>query len=109
MVSEQRCRDTTTDFFPGADQAIVAGMIHRSFSSVPTNDTCGQISSSVAEAFSQVLDTYERMGDNLPLLGHYRDFFLTEPHMVQILQQMYRDILDFHRIALEYFQQPGES
>ncbi|KAF2807330.1 putative zinc finger protein [Mytilinidion resinicola] len=65
-----------------------------------------QVASAYAEAFTELLDTYENIGESLPLLLQYQDLFHSKPHMVQVLSLMYEDILKFHRIALAYFQQP---
>lgn len=53
-----------------------------------------------------MLDTYERIGEILPLLSQYEELFRRRPHMGRVLSLMYEDILKFHRIALRYFQQP---
>ena len=55
----------------------------------------------------ELLDTYEQMGENIGLLSQYEALFHTKPHMVRVLSLLYEDLLDFHRLALDYFQQPG--
>ncbi|KAF2178004.1 putative zinc finger protein [Zopfia rhizophila CBS 207.26] len=64
------------------------------------------VASSYAEAFGELLDTYEHIGENLPLFLQYENLFHAQPHTVRVLTLMYEDILKFHRIALRYFQQP---
>ncbi|KAF2492653.1 hypothetical protein BU16DRAFT_551492 [Lophium mytilinum] len=64
------------------------------------------VASAYADAFTELLDTYEHIGESLPLLLQYQDLFHSKPHMVRVLSLMYEDILKFHRIALSYFQQP---
>ncbi|KAK2606195.1 hypothetical protein QQS21_003366 [Conoideocrella luteorostrata] len=65
-----------------------------------------QISSTVAKPFGQLLDAYERMGENMPLLGQYIDHLGPSSHMIHIIKLIYEDILKFHQLALQYFQQP---
>ncbi|KAI9662395.1 MAG: hypothetical protein M1821_008562 [Bathelium mastoideum] len=65
-----------------------------------------QIASTHSEAFTELLDTYEHIGEQLPLLAQYETIFREKPHMVDVLSLMYKDILKFHRIALSYFQKP---
>lgn len=64
-----------------------------------------QIADTFENAFSELLDTYEYIGENLPLLLQYQELFRTNPHMIKVLSLMYEDILKFHRIAIQYFQQ----
>ncbi|KAK4867343.1 hypothetical protein LT330_000853 [Penicillium expansum] len=63
------------------------------------------IADTLENAFSELLDTYEYIGENLPLLLQYQELFHTNPHMIKVLSLMYEDILKFHRIAIQYFQQ----
>jgi hypothetical protein len=52
---------------------------------------------------------YQRIGDNLPLLLQYEALFQSDPRIGKILVFIYKDILEFHRRALRYFQQPSMS
>ncbi|KAJ5373531.1 hypothetical protein N7517_005537 [Penicillium concentricum] len=63
------------------------------------------IADSFESALSELLDTYEYIGENLPLLLQYQELFRTNPHMIKVLSLMYEDILKFHRLAIQYFQQ----
>ncbi|KAI1736472.1 putative zinc finger protein [Xylaria scruposa] len=65
-----------------------------------------QATSALDDAFSELLDAYGNIGQNLPLLLQYQDVFHTTPHMVRVLSLIYEDILKFQRIILRYFQQP---
>ncbi|KAF2102281.1 hypothetical protein NA57DRAFT_35425 [Rhizodiscina lignyota] len=65
-----------------------------------------KVASSHVEAFTELLDAYEQIGENLPLLSQYQDLFKTNSHMVAVLPLMYEDILKFHKDALHYFEQP---
>jgi len=59
--------------------------------------------STFADSFEQVLDAYERIGEQLPLLVEYESLFHKSPHMVEALQMMYLDILEFHQQARKFF------
>jgi hypothetical protein len=72
---------------------------------------CSQLKVTCAfnEAFSELLDTYERIGENLPLLLQYETLFPKDPRIGKILVYLYKDILEFHRQAISYFQKPSMS
>ncbi|EMD69111.1 hypothetical protein COCSADRAFT_130498 [Bipolaris sorokiniana ND90Pr] len=55
-------------------------------------------------AFDALLDAYQRIGEHMPLLAQYEDYFRNHPHMTRVLQLMYEDILKFHLKAMKYFQ-----
>ncbi|KAJ3454415.1 hypothetical protein MRS44_018309 [Fusarium solani] len=65
-----------------------------------------ETASSCDRAFNELLNTYERMGEEFPLLLQYRDLFQAEPQKVQILVLIYKDIIKFHEIALGQFRRP---
>ncbi|KAI1772544.1 hypothetical protein F4818DRAFT_426298 [Hypoxylon cercidicola] len=65
-----------------------------------------QIAGTFAEAFHELLDTYEKLGESFPLLLQYERLFREDANMLRVLTIMYKDILEFHRQALRYFQQP---
>lgn len=65
------------------------------------------MTSAFSEAFSELLEAYQRIGENLPLLLQYQTLFQNDPRIGKILVFMYEDILEFHRRALGYFQQPS--
>lgn len=63
-----------------------------------------KIASTFHEAFDALLDAYQRIGEHMPLLAQYEDYFRNHPHMTRVLQLMYEDILKFHLKAMKYFQ-----
>ncbi|XXG96436.1 hypothetical protein Hte_002719 [Hypoxylon texense] len=65
------------------------------------------VASSFAEAFHELLDIYEELGESFPLLRQYERLFHEDPNMLRVLAIMYKDILEFHRQAFRYFQQPS--
>jgi len=50
---------------------------------------------------------YESLGEELPLVLQYEKAFSEDPNMKKVLSYLYRDVLEFHRRALQYFQQPS--
>jgi len=68
-----------------------------------------KVTCAFSEAFSELLDAYERIGENLPLLLQYETLFPKDPRIGKILVYLYKDILEFHRQAISYFQKPSMS
>ncbi|OCL10848.1 hypothetical protein AOQ84DRAFT_425849, partial [Glonium stellatum] len=69
-----------------------------------------QVASAYSEAFDALLDAYEEIGDNIPLISQYQDLLecaqaVHNPYLQKALTMIYTDILEFHRNALRYFQQ----
>ena len=62
-----------------------------------------QVASTFADAFSALIDAYQRIGETIPLLIQYDVLFQKNPDMRQVLELMYHDIFDFHLQALKYF------
>ncbi|KAJ3579076.1 hypothetical protein NPX13_g1491 [Xylaria arbuscula] len=65
-----------------------------------------QTTSIADDAFREILDVYESIREELPLLIQHQDLFTIRPHMTQILSDIYEEILSFQHIILRYFQQP---
>lgn len=61
--------------------------------------------STFAEAFDSLLDAYQRIGEQIPLLSQYETYFSNYPIMRQVLRLQYEDILNFHWKAMKYFKQ----
>jgi hypothetical protein len=66
-----------------------------------------QVASTYAESFDTILDAYQQIGEQIPLLQQYQDLFDHSPHMQRVLEMIYSDILEFHRRALRVFSGPG--
>jgi hypothetical protein len=60
-----------------------------------------------AGALTELFDMYESISDNLPLVLKYENPFHAKPHRIRVLSLMYKDILDFHRLALPCFRNYG--
>ncbi|KAK4206160.1 hypothetical protein QBC37DRAFT_143406 [Rhypophila decipiens] len=65
-----------------------------------------QTSSALADAFDELLDIYEILGDRLLVVPKINNQDISDPNNTMILDYLYGDILDFHQIALKYFQKP---
>ena len=68
-----------------------------------------QTASTYAESFETLLDAYSQIGDQLPLLKEYEELFEQHPYMIQALELMYIDILDFHQQAMKFFSSNRKS
>jgi len=67
-----------------------------------------QIASTYAEAFNSLLDAYQDIGENIPLLLQYEQTFRDKPALQPVLGLIYTDIMEFHRSAMKYFRGSGE-
>ncbi|KAI1358262.1 hypothetical protein F5Y08DRAFT_333252 [Xylaria arbuscula] len=65
------------------------------------------ISSSMPAAFNSLLKIYEQIGEQIPLLSEYSDFFSENAHMRDVLVLIFKDILAFHLEAVRFFKQKG--
>ncbi|KAK8044966.1 hypothetical protein PG993_004990 [Apiospora rasikravindrae] len=65
-----------------------------------------QIAGSFAKAFHELLDVYEKLGESIPMVLQFEQLFREDANMRRVLSIMWKDILEFHRQALKYFQQP---
>ncbi len=67
------------------------------------------MASNFSEALNSVLKAYQEIGDEIPLLLGFQEFFSSNKHMRAVLVMMYEDVLDFHKEALRCFRQRCES
>lgn len=70
-----------------------------------------KIASRLDEAFDALLDAYARIGEALPIFSAIDGLSASQghDHVQQILADVYEDILTFHKRAIVFFKQPGES
>lgn len=66
-----------------------------------------QVASTFTDAFNELLDVYEKIGEGVPFLLQYERLFTQDMNMQRVLVIIYKDILRFHHKALKYFQQPS--
>ncbi|KAK0732942.1 hypothetical protein B0T26DRAFT_682391 [Lasiosphaeria miniovina] len=59
--------------------------------------------SSYTEALDSLMDAYQAIWEELPLLEAYQPLIESRPDLKTVLVWVYQDILDFHREALRYF------
>ncbi|KAK8015049.1 hypothetical protein PG990_008345 [Apiospora arundinis] len=64
------------------------------------------IAGAYAKAFHELLDVYERLGESIPMVLQFEELFRKDDNMRRVLSGMWKDILEFHKHALKYFQQP---
>ncbi|KAK2605748.1 hypothetical protein N8I77_008563 [Diaporthe amygdali] len=64
------------------------------------------VSISWSDAFHDLVDMYEKIGESLPQLLQTERLFHEDTAMRRVLALMYKDILEFHRLAMRYFKQP---
>ncbi|KAK4220734.1 hypothetical protein QBC38DRAFT_493568 [Podospora fimiseda] len=64
-----------------------------------------QSSSTFDDAFDSILDVYETIGSQIPVLSGYQSKFNNKPHIQSVLVMIYQDILSFQLEALRYFEQ----
>ncbi|KAI8934776.1 hypothetical protein NX059_008463 [Plenodomus lindquistii] len=62
-----------------------------------------QVACTFHEAFDALMDAYQRIGEHMPLLAQYEDYFRKQPRMLKLLSLILEDILNFHWKALKYF------
>jgi hypothetical protein len=53
------------------------------------------------------LDAYERIGTSLPILSAIDALFCNNRHVKRVLEDVFEDILDFHKRAIVFFKQPS--
>jgi hypothetical protein len=67
-----------------------------------------QVTNTFSEAFGKLLETYQLIGESLPLLDKCQGFLENTPYVRQALESIFHDILEFHEYALGYFRKPSE-
>lgn len=50
---------------------------------------------------------YEKIGESVPQLLQAERLFREDTAMRRVLALVYKDILEFHRLAMKYFKQPS--
>ncbi|KAK2056374.1 hypothetical protein LY76DRAFT_637214 [Colletotrichum caudatum] len=55
------------------------------------------------KAFDHMLDAYQRLGAEILPLGQYKNFFADSQDARTCLLNLYRDVLEFHRLAYKLF------
>ena len=59
--------------------------------------------STFADSFETLLEAYEKIGEQLPCLEEYNALFHNNAYMIDALELMYIDILEFHQQAMRFF------
>lgn len=67
-----------------------------------------QVASNYGDALDRLLEAYQIIWGELPLLSSFQDLTSGRPYTKTILSWIYHDILDFHREAMKYFRGKGK-
>lgn len=62
-----------------------------------------------SEAWNLLLEAYLEFGELIPQLEAYQAHCLANDYMKTVLGLMYKDILEFHRVAMRHFRKQGKS
>lgn len=73
----------------------------------PCTNSGTQVASNYGDALDRLLDAYQSIWAEIPLLSSFEDLTSGRPYTKTILSWIYRDILDFHREAIKYFRGKG--
>jgi len=93
----------------GPLEVLASGSLQKKpISTTPHSLTARQIASTFADAFTELLGVYQSLGEELPLVLQYEKVFSEDDNMKRVLGYLYKDVLEFHRRALKYFQQPSK-
>lgn len=87
---------------------LLVSFIYARFSLCLQADFYSQTASNFVDSFDTLLDAYEQIGEQLPLLAEYESLFHESPHMLEALELMYIDILEFHQHALRFYSGKGQ-
>jgi hypothetical protein len=68
-----------------------------------------KITSAWTGAFDILLDAYQQLAKNLPMLEQYESFFITDSETTSVLALIYEEVLNFHLAAWKLFAMPGET
>ena len=71
-------------------------------------DIYPQISSTYAKSYEKTIEVMAKIGDTLPHFQNYAQLFQQNSAIKQVLALFYKDILDFHRIMMEFFSRKSE-
>ena len=65
------------------------------------------MASTWSESLDSLLETYERIGEEIPQLLRYQSLFHDNHYVRKALELIYGDILEFHKRALRFFKRPS--
>ncbi|KAF2686439.1 ankyrin [Lentithecium fluviatile CBS 122367] len=63
------------------------------------------VAGAYSDALNTLLDAYQEVGENMPLLMQYEALVSQSPSLQEILGLIYKDILTFHGKAMKHFRQ----
>lgn len=68
-----------------------------------------EAASTFRDSFNPLIDTYEQLGETLPMRREYEKLLQRRDVMVRILTNICKDILDVHHAALRRFSGKGKK
>lgn len=68
-----------------------------------------KVACNFSEALNSLIKAYMEIGELLPQLQAYQQHCISNAYMRMVLALMYKDILEFHAVALKYFRKPSRS
>lgn len=69
---------------------------------------CVQTASNYSDALDRLLEAYQIIWGELPLLNSFQELNSGRPYTKTILGWIYHDILEFHREAMKFFRSKGK-
>lgn len=66
-----------------------------------------QIARNRLETLEALLDMYVEVGEVIPGLRQYEQAFDKYPHLKDVLERCFQDILEFHKEALSFLERPS--
>ena len=66
------------------------------------------MASKSARAFDALLDAYKKIGESIPIISAIDNIFQSNTLVKKVLENVYEDILLFHRRAVCFFKQRGQ-
>jgi hypothetical protein len=96
-------------FVWGPMKLILQASVSNDISDEPVYLRLSKTASHWTESFDTLLDAYQQLAQNIPLLEQYKTLLDDSPHMRSALSTMYEDILEFHLCALRWFTRPSKA
>jgi hypothetical protein len=66
-----------------------------------------QVTSQWADAFDVLLNQYQRIGESVPAFVLVQSLSDDRGHRTEIINSIFRNVFDFHKLALHFFKKTG--
>jgi hypothetical protein len=67
-----------------------------------TQEPINQVANTWAECFDSLIEAYEEIGEQIPMLRQYQSLFVESPQMQKVLGYIFNDIVEFHTVAIRF-------